>query len=57
MRRFRWFLATLLLTGACAVALVLGHPDDYPDALLFERLIGLACLACAGMALWRSQRA
>lgn len=51
----QWILA--LLSGACAVALVLGHPDDYPAALLFERMIGLACLAAAARALWRSQRA
>jgi membrane-associated phospholipid phosphatase len=48
--------ALALLTGACAVALVLGHPDDYPLALVFERLIGLACLAAAAAALWRDAR-
>lgn len=45
-----------LLLGACAVALVLGHPDDYPLALVFGRLIGLACLAAAAAALWRDAR-
>ena len=50
----QWLLA--LLVGACAVALVLGHPDDYPAALLFERMIGLACLAAAAMAFWRDAR-
>ena len=48
----QWLLALLL--GACAVALALGHPDDYPRAALFERAIGLACLAAAAAALWRS---
>ena len=50
----QWLLA--LLAGACAVALVLGHPDDYPDAMLFERLIGFACLAAAAAAGWRDAR-
>lgn len=50
----QWLLA--LLVGACAVALVLGHPDDYADALVFQRMIGLACLAAAGLALWRDAR-
>jgi membrane-associated phospholipid phosphatase len=50
----QWTLA--LLTGACAVALVLGHPDDYPDAVRLERLIGLACLAAAAMAWGRDAR-
>ena len=50
----QWLLAALV--GACAVALVLGHPDDYPDALLFERLIGVACLLAAMGALWRDAR-
>ena len=50
----QWLLA--LLAGACAVALVLGHPDDYPAAALLERLIGLACLAAAAAAFWRDAR-
>lgn len=50
----QWLLA--LLVGACAVALVLGHPDDYPAALLFERMIGIACLAAAAIAFWRDAR-
>ena len=50
----QWLLA--LLVGACAVALALGHPDDYPAALLFERTIGIACLAVAGIAFWRDAR-
>jgi membrane-associated phospholipid phosphatase len=49
----QWVLA--LLVGACAVALVLGHPDDYPDALLFERMIGVACLAAAAAQFWRER--
>lgn len=50
----QWLLAALL--AACAVALVLGYPDDYPLALAFERAIGLACLAAAAAALWRDAR-
>jgi membrane-associated phospholipid phosphatase len=50
----QWLLAVLV--GACAVALLLGHPDDYPDALAFERLIGLACLVSAAAAFWRDAR-
>lgn len=50
----QWLLA--LLVGACAMALALGHPDDYPQALAFERAIGLACLAAAAAALWRDAR-
>ncbi len=50
----QWLLAALV--GACAVALVLGHPDDYADALVFQRMIGLACLAAPGIALWRDAR-
>lgn len=50
----QWLLALLL--GACAVALALGHPDDYPRAVFLERAIGLACLAAAAAALWRDAR-
>ena len=50
----QWLLALLL--GACAVALALGHPDDYPRAVLLERAIGLACLAAAAVELWRDAR-
>lgn len=50
----QWLLA--LLVGACAAALVLGHPDDYPAAVLFERIIGIACLAAAAAAFWRDAR-
>ena len=50
----QWLLAVLV--GACAVALVLGHPDDYPEALLLERLTGFACLAAAAAAAWRDAR-
>src|SRR5206468_7020538 len=34
-----------LLLAACAAALVAGYPDDYPQALLFQRAIGICCLA------------
>ena len=50
----QWTLALLL--GACAVALVLGHPDDYPRAEILERAIGLVCLAAAAAAWWRDAR-
>ena len=45
-----------LFFAACALALVLGYPDDYPAALAFQRALGVACLAAAGMALRRSPR-
>jgi membrane-associated phospholipid phosphatase len=41
----QWTLAALL--AACAVALVLGYPDEYPQAVLFQRVIGICCLAAA----------
>jgi hypothetical protein len=50
----QWLLAALV--AACALALALGHPDDYPRAEVLERAIGLACLAAAATALWRSPR-
>ena len=50
----QWLLA--LLTGACAVGLALGHPDDYPAALVLERAIGIACLGAAAIAFWRDAR-
>ena len=33
-----------------------GYPDDYPQALLLQRAIGLACLAAAAAAWWRDAR-
>ena len=53
-----WAIQTLLalLLAACAVALALGHPDDYPQAALLERAIGLACLAAAAAAFRRDAR-
>ena len=48
----QWTLAALL--AACAVALVLGFPDDYPQALLFQRAIGICCLAAAAARLTRA---
>ena len=53
-----WLVQTLLalLLAACALALALGHPDDYPQALLLERAIGIACLAAAAAALRRDAR-
>ena len=46
-----------LFLSACAVALVLSLPRrEYPDALLLERAIGIACLAAALGALWRDAR-
>ena len=50
----QWVLAALL--AACAVALVLGYPDDYPQAILFQRLIGICCLAAAALRLRRASR-
>jgi membrane-associated phospholipid phosphatase len=48
----QWTLAALL--AACAVALVLGYPDDYPQAVLFQRVIGICCLAAAAARLKRA---
>jgi membrane-associated phospholipid phosphatase len=42
-----------LLLAGCAVALVLGHDSGYPQAMAFQRLIGLACLVSAAVALRR----
>ena len=39
----QWVIA-LALAG-CAVALLIGYPTDYPQALWFQRAIGAACLA------------
>ena len=50
----QWILAALL--GACAIALVLGYPDDYPQAIAFQRLIGICCLAAAALRLRRASR-
>jgi membrane-associated phospholipid phosphatase len=50
----QWTLAALL--AACAVALVLGYPDDYPQAVLFQRVIGICCLAAAAARLKRAPR-
>ena len=50
----QWTLA-LLLT-ACAVALVLGYPNEYPQADLFQRAIGICCIAAAAARLKRAAR-
>jgi hypothetical protein len=50
----QWILAALL--AACAVALVAGYPDDYPQALVFQRVIGICCLAAAALRLRRAAR-
>ena len=48
----QWILAALL--AACAVALLLGYPDDYAQAQLFQRAIGICCLAAAAARLRRA---
>jgi membrane-associated phospholipid phosphatase len=48
----QWTLAALL--AACAVALVLGFHDDYPQAMLFQRVIGICCVAAAAARLRRA---
>jgi membrane-associated phospholipid phosphatase len=50
----QWILAALL--AACAVVLVLGYPDDYAQAVLFQRVIGICCLAAAAARLRRAAR-
>jgi membrane-associated phospholipid phosphatase len=48
--------ALALLLAACAVALVAGYPNDYPQAVLFQRVIGICCLAAAAARLRRATR-
>ena len=50
----QWTLA-LLLT-ACAVALVLGYPNEYPQADLLQRALGICCIAAAAARLKRAAR-
>jgi membrane-associated phospholipid phosphatase len=50
----QWTLA-LLLT-ACAAALVLGYPNEYPQADLFQRALGICCIAAAAARLNRAAR-
>ncbi len=38
----QWVIAMALV--GCAVALLIGYPSDYPQALWFQRAIGAACL-------------
>jgi len=45
-----------LFLTACAVALLFGYRREYPQAEWFERAIAVACLAAAGLALWRDAR-
>jgi membrane-associated phospholipid phosphatase len=49
----QWIMG-LLLTG-CAVALVIGHRTGYPAAMPFQRILGLVCLGCALVTLWRTR--
>jgi membrane-associated phospholipid phosphatase len=49
----QWAVGALLV--GCALGLVLGHDSRYPQAMTFQRLIGLACLASAAFALWRER--
>lgn len=51
----QWTLG--LVFAACALTLLVGHPrNDYPQADLFLRAIGLACLVIAGARLNRDLR-
>jgi len=50
----QWTLALLL--AACAVSLVLGYPNEYPQADLFQRAIGICCIAAAAARLKRAAR-
>ena len=51
----QWVLGLLLV--ACAVVLVIGHAKSgYPQAQLFQKIIGLACLLFAGARLIRDFR-
>ena len=48
----QWILGGLL--AVCAVALALGQPDDYPQAIVLQRVIGICCLAAAALRLRRA---
>ena len=50
----QWILCALL--AVCAVAMALGRPDDYPQAVYFQRLIGICCLVAAALRLRRASR-
>ena len=51
----QWVLGLFLV--ACAVVLVIGHAKSgYPQAQVFQRIIGLACLLIAGARLIRDFR-
>jgi membrane-associated phospholipid phosphatase len=50
----QWVLGALL--AACALALVAGYPDDYPQAVLFQRVVGICCLGAAALRLRRAAR-
>lgn len=50
----QWTLALLL--AACALALIAGYPDDYPQAVAFQRVLGICCLAAAALRLRRAAR-
>jgi hypothetical protein len=48
----QWILGALV--AACAVAMAFGLPDDYPQALLLQRAIGICCLVAAALRLRRA---
>jgi membrane-associated phospholipid phosphatase len=47
----QWFMGVLL--AGCAIVLVAGHDSGYPQAMTLQRIVGIACLASAAVALWR----
>jgi membrane-associated phospholipid phosphatase len=50
----QWAGAAVL--GGCAVALAAGYPHEYPDAVLFQRAIGICCLVVAATTLVRERQ-
>ena len=50
----QWILGALV--AACAMAMALGQPDDYPQAVYFQRAIGICCLVAAALRLRRATR-
>jgi membrane-associated phospholipid phosphatase len=50
-RAVQWILG-LLLAG-CAAALAIGYDSGYPQADALQRILGVACLGCAAIALCR----
>jgi membrane-associated phospholipid phosphatase len=49
----QWTVGILL--AGCAVALIIGYKTGYPQAAVFQRVVGVVCLLPAIAALWRDR--